>query len=144
MNPAELRRLAAEYDARAKAAIEAGDDKEALVMFRAASSARRVADQLERESLPRRDQRGNKKQVLSAARVRISAGADASPDELVVKANDAGYTLRSLAEAVKCSHVLLSQARRGKRSIRRSIVDDIEKLTGFKATKANWPGGIRD
>ena len=80
---------------------------------------------------------------MNPARVRISAGADENPDELVAKANAAGYTLRSLAEAVKCSHALLSQARRGERTIARSITEAVEKLTGFKATKANWPR-VRD
>jgi hypothetical protein len=145
--PDEWRRRAAEYDRRARAATEAGDAEEALVMDRAAYTARLVADKLEAEAkagrLPGRDQRGSNKGMVNAARVRISAGADENPDELVAKANAAGYTLRSLAEAVKCSHVLLSQARRGTRSIRRQIVDDIERLTGFKATRAHWPR-IRD
>jgi hypothetical protein len=145
--PEEWRRRAAEYDRKAKQATEAGDADEALAMDRAAYTARQVAEKLEAEAkagrLPMRDQRGSKKGMVNAARVRISAGADENPDALVAKANAAGYTLRSLAEAVKCSHVLLSQARQGKRSIRRQIVDDVERLTGFKATRANWPR-IRD
>jgi hypothetical protein len=146
--PAEWRRRAAEYDAKAKAAAEAGDQEEVEVWVRATLSAQYAAEEMERQEqegrLPQRGQRGNRSGMLNAARVRMSAGADETPDNLVAKANAAGYTLRSLAEAVKCSHALLSQARRGIRSIRREIVEDVERLTGFKATRANWPGGIRD
>jgi hypothetical protein len=143
VNPAELRRLAAELDEKAKTALRAGKAAEAELFVQAAWKARDMADKREQQLLAR-DQHGTTTEMVNPARVRISAGADEDPDELVAKANAAGYTLRSLAEAVKCSHVLLSQARRGKRSIRRAIVDDVERLTGFKATRANWPGGIRD
>jgi len=38
----------------------------------------------------------------------------------------------------------ISQARGGTRQIRSDVAEAIHRLTGFAATKANWPGGIRD
>jgi len=86
------------------------------------------------------DQSGNTKPMLPAARVRVSAGtAGDNPDPLIKAANEHHYTLRSLAEAVGCSHALLSQARAGQRSIGADVAKKIEELIGFKATKRNWP-----
>lgn len=142
MTPSELRRRADDLDRQGEAKLATGAKDEAAALFTAAESHREVADEMDR--LRRRDQRGNPKGMVNAARVRMSAGADKNPDELVAKANAAGYTLRSLAETVKLSHSVMSMARRGRRSIRRAVAEDIERLTGFKAIKANWPGGIRD
>jgi hypothetical protein len=148
VTPEELRKLADEIDKEAEAKARAGDKEGAGKLWDMAEEARYRATQRERAAkvgaLRPRNQRGNKKVMVNPARVRISAGADERPDELVAKANAAGYTLRSLAEAVDCSHALLSQARRGERTIKRQIAEAVEKLTGFKATKANWPRGIRD
>ena len=149
MTPAQLRRKAADLDRDGEALIKAGKPKEAAQFLLEAEYYEAAAAEMERRgigALPLRGrvQRGSTKGMVNAARVRMSMAADAVPDELVAKANAAGYTLRSLAEAVKCSHAVLSQARRGKRSLRRAIVEDIERLIGFKAIRANWPGGIRD
>lgn len=151
MNPAELRRLADEYDARAKAAVERGNDIEALAMSRAARSARRVADALEQEEAEQPASRsGNLKPMLPAARVRISKGAarNRAPNNLQLMASAAGHTIRSLAEGVGCSHVFLLSALRGKSSIRESWAKTIQEMTrskqypaGFAATRRNWPRG---
>jgi transcriptional regulator with XRE-family HTH domain len=58
---------------------------------------------------------------------------------LAIAADKAGYTVRSLAERLGCSAPLLSQARTGKSSIKMSLAQKIEALTGYAATKANWP-----
>lgn len=63
-------------------------------------------------------------------------------DPMIRLANRAGYTLRSLAEAVDMSPAALSMARRGTRSVRERAAKKIEALIGFKATAAHWPGGI--
>lgn len=81
---------------------------------------------------------GNARGMVTAERVRHSRGTK-KRDALVVAANAKNYTLRSLAEAVDVSHALLSQARTGKRSIEADIAKKVENLTGFKATRANWP-----
>jgi transcriptional regulator with XRE-family HTH domain len=143
VTPADLRKKAADLEARGDALLKAGKPDQAAKCYVDAEMYGAAAAEMER--LQRLTQRGSKdRMVANAARLRMSQGADAVPDELVAKANAAGYTLRSLAEAVKCSHAVLSQARRGKRSLRRAIVEDIERLIGFPATRANWPGGIRD
>lgn len=38
----------------------------------------------------------------------------------------------------------ISMARRGLRPIRRDVAEVIERLTGFAASKTNWPGGFKD
>lgn len=63
-------------------------------------------------------------------------------DPMIKLANRAGYTLRSLAEAVDMSPAALSMARRGTRSVRAQAAKKIETLIGFKASAAHWPGGI--
>lgn len=72
-------------------------------------------------------------------------------DALVRAAVKRKLTMGQLAEAVRKELKLsklppsgLSQARRGTRPIRRDVAEAIERLTGFAATRANWPGGIKD
>lgn len=92
--------------------------------------------------------------MLSAARVRHSAAVTSEHDnveEFLEVANEAGHTLRSIAEAVKekfdkCSHVFLLKAVRGEKTIRRSWAEFIEELTkskrypkGYRAMSYNWP-----
>ena len=61
-------------------------------------------------------------------------------DNPLAKAADkAGHTVRSLAERVGCSAALLSQARTGKSSISMDLAKKIEAITGYEATKSNWP-----
>jgi len=65
-----------------------------------------------------------------------------SKDPLVQAANGARMTLRELADKVGMKAGHLSMARRGERTIRESAAMEIERLTGFKASKANWPLGV--
>jgi hypothetical protein len=44
----------------------------------------------------------------------------------------------------KLSPSTISHAINGTRTIRRDVAEAIERLTGYKATKKNWPGGLRD
>lgn len=91
--------------------------------------------------LKERDRGGNAGSMVGVQRVRVSSGknAAAGKDPLVVAANAHGFTLRSLAETLKVSHALLSQARKGTSSIDRALAERIQELTGFAATKAHWP-----
>lgn len=77
--------------------------------------------------------------MLKTARLHISASR--SDDALAIAADKAGFTVRSLAKEIGCSASLLSQARRDNYncSISLALAKRIEKLTGFKANKANWP-----
>jgi hypothetical protein len=72
-------------------------------------------------------------------------------DALAKAAVNHGMTQGEMVEAVRRELKLkklplsgISQARRGTRPIRRDVVEAIERLTGFKASRANWPGGIRE
>lgn len=72
-------------------------------------------------------------------------------DALAKAAVNHGMTQGEMAEAVRKELHLkrlpmsgISQARRGTRPIRRDVAEAIERLTGFKASRSNWPGGIRD
>ena len=80
--------------------------------------------------------------MMSEACVRISGSKSA--DDLVVKANERHLTMRTLAELLadegfKTSQPHLSQARRGTRPMPAALAKRIKELTGFAATKANWP-----
>jgi hypothetical protein len=79
--------------------------------------------------------------MLQAARVRISQGGrtGVKHDPLVLAANTAHHTLRTLAEAVGCSQPSLTQARHGEISISLERAKQIESICGFKATCENWP-----
>jgi hypothetical protein len=90
------------------------------------------------KGLPERYQFGNVGKMVNAERVRHSKG-QGDVDPLVAAANAHHYTLRSLAENLGVSHALLSQARKGTRSIEKSLAEKVEKLTGFPATRGNWP-----
>lgn len=83
--------------------------------------------------------------MLQARRVRVSQGGrdGQEHDALVLAANAAHHTLRSLAEAVGCTAAALTQARHGDTSISLERAKQIESICGFKATHGNWPR-IRD
>ena len=85
-----------------------------------------------------------KPEVAQAARLKFAKGQ--SKDALVECASDAGLTLRDLAVRVGCSGPLLTQARKGVRSISVELAQRIQAATrsikhpeGFEAIKANWP-----
>jgi len=93
----------------------------------------------ERPTLKRPSQSGNTgKDMVNAARVRISGGKGEG-DPFVSALNASNFTMRSLAERLGVSHALLSQARTGKISISAELASRIEELTGFKASRKNWP-----
>jgi hypothetical protein len=115
--------------------MKTGDKDLEMFFRRSAAALRQSAD-----TLPDRKVSGKPDEMVHAARLRISKGRKA-PDPLVRAANAAGFTLRSLAEEVGCSHALLYQARKGDTAIRRSWAERIETLTGFAASKAHWPRG---
>jgi hypothetical protein len=136
------------------AAADAGDVKTARDLTLLATEF--LAAAAERERLTSGSRSGNLDPMLAAARVRHSEGAES--DDRKVRAfleiaNDAGHTLRSVAEAVKRSHgkgshVYLLKALRGEKAIRLSWAKTIQGLTksiknpkGFEASAKNWPGG---
>lgn len=79
-----------------------------------------------------------------AARLAFSAGRANKRNPLIAKANDSGFTIRSLAAAVDMSPTGITLARKGEKTIRRSAAEKIAELTGFAATKKNWPRGFSD
>ena len=123
--------LADEYDARASKL-----ETEAAGLHGAASALRTEA-----ERLTEPHHGGNMTPMVAARRV-SQQRLDEDTDPLTLRASAAGYTLRMLGEKAGCSHTLIISARKGKRRIRRGIVDLIERLCGFRAILANWPGGI--
>lgn len=105
---------------------------------------REIAGELEGDvgsDLPAASHTGKSGDMVPAARLRISK-SKAKVDPLTAAANAAGLTLRSLAERIGCSHAHLYQARRGSVGMRTMWAQEIERLTGFAASKANWPGGL--
>lgn len=65
-------------------------------------------------------------------------------DPMIVALNAAGYSVRSIAPKVGATASAISMARRGDRPIKRAVAEKIQQLTRYKATGANWPGGIVD
>jgi len=62
-------------------------------------------------------------------------------NQMVTKRN-VRVSLRAVAEAVGVSHSLLSQARGGSRRIKRSLAEQIARITpDMPATRATWPLG---
>jgi hypothetical protein len=152
VTPEKLRQVAADLEAKAEEAFRAGKAAEGEAFLDAAWSARDKADQRERQlaGRPARSRSDNLPSMLPAARVRISKGTTRveKPDELRIVANEAGHTVRSLADEVGCSNVFLLRARRGDAAIRESWAKEVQRLTrsakyptGFAATRRNWPGG---
>ena len=75
--------------------------------------------------LPARDRSGNTEPVVTREHARVS--------------------LRAVAEAVGVSHAFLSQARSGKRRIRRSLAERIARITpDMPANRKTWPLGWVD
>jgi hypothetical protein len=101
--------------------------------------ARVLEEQL--RALPRSEQPSRVNVVDSQAHA-FATSQGRSKDPLVKAANKARLTLRELAKRVDMTPSHLSMARRGDRTIRESAAKKIQELTGFAATKANWPLGI--
>ena len=127
--------LAAQTDAKAIAAFHAGNTQLAALLSMEAERARQTAQEIGRLT-------GTKEGVTMESV--DAAPVDLTPDALIQAANKHGMTLRTLAAAAGVSHSLLSKARRGARSLPAEVAAKIEKLTGFSASPAHWPGGIRD
>jgi hypothetical protein len=140
VNPAELRRKAADLAEQARAAFKRGDEAEAMRLVRASWEVRDAADERARliksGRLPGSVNRRTVNNVLSNAhRVAISEGR-APRNKFADAAREAGFTVRDVAKRVGVSIALLSMAANGKRSIKRELAVKIEKLTGFRVS--NW------
>jgi hypothetical protein len=72
-------------------------------------------------------------------RSKAFAQASTEPDPCALAANAHGMTMSDLAKRLKVTPSYLSQLRHGKKQISMVRALEIEKLTGFKATKKNWP-----
>lgn len=135
-DPDDLAR-AAELDRLALEAIDRGELRRAVALRIAASALR--------GELPVTNRRDKKRQMHAVERLQVSKGkGEEEQDPLHKAANDAGFTLRSLAKQLKaegwrCSQPYLSQCRQGSARIKESLAKRIETLTGFRATRANWP-----
>jgi len=132
-----LRAIAARLEKAAARARERGDAESALDMQEAVVDLL-VMGSPEEARLLASNQSDSIRRMVNAERVRHSRGSTGE-DPFKVAANEAHYTIRSLAEKLGVSHASLSLARKGERSIERSLAEKIEKLTGFQATKGNWP-----
>ncbi len=142
MNPAELRRKAADLAEQARAAFKRGDEAEAMRLVRVSWEVRDAADEREQLVKSGRLLRSvNKRTVntmLSADhRVAISKGRAPAKNKLAVAAQDAGMSMRDLAKKIRVSVALLSMAATGERSLKREKAEQIERLTGYRV--ANWP-----
>ena len=141
VNPAELRRMAAELAEQAREAFKRGDEVEAMRLVRASWEVRDAAD--ERQQLIKSGRLPgpvNKRTVntvmTSAHKVAISAGRSSPRNKLAAAAREKGMTVRELAKKTGVSNSLLTMAAKGERSIRRDLAEQIEKLTGYRVS--NW------
>lgn len=140
-------RAAARLDAAEK--IEAADDAGRVT---GEQRTRKLPDGEQR--LPDRSQGGTVNRMLGAEHMlAISKGRTRrdgkEPDALVRAAHAKKLSLRGLCREVerKVGRGVppsgISMARRGDRPIDKDIAEAIEELTGFAATKKNWPKGIQ-
>jgi hypothetical protein len=144
VTPADLRAKARELDAAADAALARGDATGMAVAIHQANTCRLAADELERlaggTSLRTTVNTSTVNTVTSEDYgVAVSRGkspADTAAPALKA-AQDAGYSLRAIAKALKISPALLSMAAAGSRSIPADLALRFEKLTGFPADR--WP-----
>ncbi len=148
MDPSHLRAQADSLDGEAIELARRGDVVKGLLRAAEAMRLRELADGVER--LRSGDHGGNLSGMLPAARVRQAKGATKGrkASALSLVASDAGHTIRSIAEALGCSHVFLLKALRGDKAIRYSWAQRVQAMTrsekhpdGFQATGANWRGG---
>lgn len=138
MTPKDLRARADEADRQGMEAL-GRDRAEALRQFARAELLRQTAAKLEGLSgqvrsvnLPRMH--------TDATRLNISRGRASDDFHKAVQA--AGMTLRLLAEKLGVTPSLISQYRRGTKKCPRGRAEEIERLTGFRASAKNWPGGL--
>lgn len=144
---ARLLAMAVELETRAEAAFAAGRVAESVSLYERALGRREMARALASHPSTKREQSDTTREMTPAARARISQGrsrqsrGEAKPHPLIVAASSRGHTLRSLAAEVGTPASIISRALGGTRRIRRSAAQQIEALTGYAATAANWPGG---
>lgn len=134
----DIQSLAASLVNLAKKAVDEQEQTLAVELLRFASWLDGWLEGERERPLTGRHQSGNVDDMVTAERVRHSKGS-LSGDPLKMAANTAGFTIRSLAEKINVSHALLSKARKGERSIEKALATEIQRLTGFPATKKNWP-----
>lgn len=141
MDASKLREMADEADAKA-------DEMEgaAAALREHAAAARKLADKLgsTKSSLTGKLTPVNVNKAVNAEhRFNISRGQKRRGDVKFIDAlAERDYTQKTLAEKLNIAPALLSMYRRGKRPIPRDRADKVQELTGWKATLANWPGGI--
>ena len=87
-----------------------------------------------------RASRVNVNKVTDEHRFNIAKGQGGGRFASVI--TKAKFTQRTLAEKLGIPPSLLSMYRKEKRAIPLSRAEEIERLTGWKATAKNWPGGI--
>ncbi len=80
--------------------------------------------------------------MVTDRRLAISKGRTGK-DKFASAYRAKGYTLRSLAEKVGCSHTMLSMHRaEDGRPIPQERAEEIAKLLDWPADKSHWPNGI--
>jgi hypothetical protein len=80
--------------------------------------------------------------MVTDRRLAISKGRTGK-DKFAAAYRKAGYTLRSLAAAVGCSHTMLSMHRTDSdRKIPRERAEAIAELIDWPADRAHWPHGF--
>jgi hypothetical protein len=112
----------------------------------------RAADELERAANAQDETRAGRGAAISMPAIshalKISAGKAVDPlnKACVHRGMTMGQMTKQVGEQLgrRVPDSGISQARRGVRPIRRDVAAAIDALVGFPATKANWPGGIRD
>jgi lambda repressor-like predicted transcriptional regulator len=131
------------YDAQAKQALAEGRVGDAVVLSVRAEAARDAAEKV-RRALSSQTKHGKKQDVESAPvdpiALKMSRGRKVK-SKLSQAALAHGYTLRSLAAAAGASHAQLSSAHAGRWPIKESVALKIQELTGFAASRKNWPKG---
>ena len=140
MTPDEFRSAAASLDEEAVTLARSGQIVEAAKRAMEAERLREAAEAL--EALQPQTKHGKKRGMADTDTIALRmAQGRRSKSKLSEAALAAGFTLRSLGEAVGVSHAQLSSAHAGRFTIQESVAQHVEKLTGFAASKKNWPKG---
>lgn len=132
--------MAATLEAEGLELARRGDTHAAATRLLEAGHLRETAEEMERLRRPR--DHGTRKAVSV-----VQPDGERKPIQrsaLRAASEAAGFSLRGLGTEVGIAHSHLSMAHAGKRPISREVARKIEELTGFKATSANWPGGLKD
>lgn len=152
--PAEWRKRAAEYDAKAKAAADRGDKDEALVMVRAAWVAQDAAEEIEELArakglLPRNNPRIVSEAKVTATQLRrrgvaVARGKAAKSKSVVAKAITASsfHTLTAYARHLRISQPALSRYINGGLPCPRFVADAVK--ADFGLDHKVWPKGVVD